>query len=94
MALTPFTRLSLAELAERLDPDAAAIIHDALREDADDDGGQGAAGVHTPDAVWSDCYARSTAAGMAPALAARHADAAAADARRIAAQFAAGSGRP
>jgi hypothetical protein len=93
VALTSFTRLSLAELAERLDPDAAAIIRAALDEDADDEG-QGTAGVHAPDAVWSDCYARSTAAGMAPALAARHADAAAADARRIAAQFAAGSGRP
>lgn len=88
MTLSPYTRLSLAELADRLadaDADAAAIIRAALAEDADDgdqDDGD-AARVLDPGMVWADAYARASASGAGPALAARRADAAAADARRI-----------
>lgn len=89
MTLSPYTRLSLAELADQLayddDADAAATIRAALAEDADDDGDQDAdaARVLEPGAVWADAYARASASGAGPTLAARRADAATADARRI-----------
>lgn len=100
MTLSPYTRLSLAELADRLaddDQDAAAIIRAALAEDADDDGDQDdgdAARVLDPGAVWADAYARASASGAGPTLAARRADAATADARRIREQITAEGDHP
>lgn len=78
MTLSPYTRLSLAELADRLADD----------EDAD------AAQALDPGAVWADAYARASASGAGPSLAARRADAAAADARRIRDQITAEGAQP
>ena len=87
MTLSPYTRLSLAELADRLaydgDSDAAATIREALAEDDDGDQDAADARVLEPGAVWADAYARASASGDGPELAARRADAATADARRI-----------
>jgi len=103
VTLSPYTRLSLAELADRLaddDTDAAATIRAALAEDADDDGTDqdtgdaDAARVLDTGAVWADAYARASATGAGPALAARRADAAAADARRIRDRLTAEGNRP
>lgn len=100
MTLSPYTRLSLAELADRLaddDQDAAAIIRAALAEDADDDGDQDdgdAARMLDPGMVWADAYARASASGAGPTLAARRADAATADARRIREQITAEGDHP
>jgi len=78
VTLSPYTRLSLAELADRLADD----------EDAD------AAQALDPGAVWADAYARASASGAGPSLAARRADAAAADARRIRDQITAEGAQP
>lgn len=96
MTLSPYTRLSLAELADRLadDEDAAATIRAALAEDDDDDQDADAARALEPGAVWADAYARASASGAGPSLAARRADAAAADARRIRDQITAEGNHP
>ena len=97
MTLSPYTRLSLAELADRLaddDQDAAALIRAALAEDDDDDQDADAARVLDPGAVWADAYARASASGSGPTLAARRADAATADARRIREQITAEGDHP
>lgn len=96
MTLSPYTRLSLAELADRLadDEDAAATIRAALAEDDDDDQDADAAQALDPGAVWADAYARASASGAGPSLAARRADAAAADARRIRDQITAEGAHP
>lgn len=95
MTLSPYTRLSLAELADRLadDEDAAETIRAALAED-DDDQDADAARALDPGAVWADAYARASASGAGPSLAARRADAAAADARRIRDQITAEGNHP
>lgn len=95
MTLSPYTRLSLAELADRLadDEDAAATIRAALAED-DDDQDADAARALDPGAVWADAYARASASGAGPSLAARRADAATADARRIRDQITAEGNHP
>lgn len=97
MTLSPYTRLSLAELADRLadDEDAAATIRAALAEDDDDDDqDDDAARALDPGAVWADAYARASASGAGPSLAARRADAATADARRIREQITAEGNHP
>ena len=95
MTLSPYTRLSLAELADRLadDEDAAETIRAALAED-DDDQDADAARALDPGAVWADAYARASASGAGHSLAARRADAAAADARRIRDQITAEGAQP
>lgn len=98
MTLSPYTRLSLAELADRLadDEDAAETIRAALAEDDDDDDDQDADAARAldPGAVWADAYARASASGAGPSLAARRADAATADARRIRDQITAEGNHP
>lgn len=96
MTLSPYTRLSLAELADRLadDEDAAETIRAALAEDDDDDQDADAAQALDPGAVWADAYARASASGAGHSLAARRADAAAADARRIRDQITAEGNHP
>lgn len=90
MSLSPFTRLELADLAERIieaDPDGAAVIRSALTEDADD---PDASSPVDPGEVWADSYARSIAGGLSADLAARHADAASTHARHLLADAAEG----
>lgn len=88
MSLSPFTRLELADLAERIteaDPDGAAVIRSALTEDIDQDA-EDAEEDHlltAPGAVWADSYARSIAGGLSADLAARHADVTEAHARTL-----------
>jgi hypothetical protein len=84
VSLSPFTRLALAELTERIDDDGAEVIRAALAEDADDrDTGDAADLPADPGEVWADAYARGISGGLSADLATRRADAAEAHARAL-----------